>query len=647
MVIHPDSSTFVMDNGLIRRTMTVNSGGLHTASLINKANSFEYVFDVGSEFSFDVDHKTQHSYSESAVRELDGTVSNAVNSFTCSGYDTFTSPEGKETLVLHLTKGCQLKVDVCYSMYPGIAGVRKHLEITNISDHPFLIEKLIIDNLLFAPGNPGDCRNYLDFDREVPPCFSAEAYEDSIRVHNHATGNGYFFGSNIPGIMRTFVYYPQWKQISCSYNRGGACFRKMLEPQQTFVTHESIFAVYKGEFEDASCADAYRKLVRANLPPMPAEEGIMYCTWLPFLHNISEELIGELTDNAAGMGFDYLVIDDGWFKDKSGWQVNEEKFPNGLEIVSEKIRNAGLKFGLWFNIGTDYGAVQCNDTEAAVTGEGEIKFFNEERSRKVMCFGSNYRYKITEKLIELAEKYHVSYFKLDFSSISSPYNTMEWGCHSREHSFHRNYNDSFLAMYEGMQYLRDELKKRFPDLIVDFSFETFGPARPSAAALEYSEIHHISNMSANKQVFQKIDGIRHAFYQWLKVMPPERILNGLLSIQGENGLEYFLTSLAGAPLVAGDLRKLSTEVKQRIQKCCSAFKQVSGKGALTSFEIVCDTRERDGFIRHADDGRAICCLFNRTNEVWKLDLTGFRNTETGSSSVEVAPNDCAMFTRGI
>ena len=647
MITHPDDSTFVMDNGFIARTMTINRGGLHTSSLINKTTGFEYVLDIGSEFSFAVDHKPLHSYSESAVRELDGTVSNSICSFVYSGYDVLTSPDGKETLVLHLTRGNQLKVDVCYSMYPEIAGVRKHLEITNISDKPFLIENLVIDNILFAPGDPGDCRNYLDFDRDVPPCFAAEAYEDSIRIHNHATGNGYFFGSNIPGVMRNIVYYPQWKQVSCSYNRGGACFRKILEPQQTFVTHESLFAVYNGDFEDPSCADAYRKLVRKNLPSLPAQEGIMYCTWLPFLHNISEELVGELADNAAEMGFDYLVIDDGWFKDKSDWQVNEEKFPNGLEAVSEKIRNAGLKFGLWFNIGTDYGAKTCNDAETAITAEGEIKYFSEERTRKVMCFGSDYRYKITKKLIALAEQYHVSYFKLDFTSISSPYNTLEWGCHSHEHSFHRNYNDSFLAMYEGMKYLRDELKKRFPDLIVDFSFETFGSARPSAAALEYSEIHHISNMSANKQIYQKIDGVRHAFYQWLKVMPPERILNGLLAIQGDNGLEYFLTSLAGAPLVAGDLRKLTPEIKARIQKCCTAFKQITFQGALTSFKTVCDTLERDGFIRHADDGRAICCLFNRTNEVWSLELDGFRNAETGSYTVEVAPNDCAMFTCGI
>ena len=647
MITRQDSSTFVMDNGFISRTMTVDKRGLHTSSLINRQNNFEYVYAIGGEFGFSADDKYLSSFSETVTRELDGVTVEELCNFVFTDYETEKNADNSETLILNFTHESKLKVAVSYKMFPQIAGVRKHLEITNISDKDVVITNLNIDNILFSPGDPGDCRNYLDFDRSMPMCFATESYEENIRIHNHDSGNGYFFGSNIPGVMRNFLYYPQWGSVCCSYNKGGAYFRKTLAPQEKLVTHDSLFAVYNGKFEDPSCAEPYRKLVRANLPELPAQEGIMYCTWIPFLHNISEELVNRLTDNASEMGFDYLVIDDGWFKVKSDWQVDETKFPNGLEVVSEKVRKAGLKFGLWFNIGTDYGAKECDDALTAKTADGNIKYFSTVRDRKVMCFGSDYRFKITEKLIELAERYHVSYFKLDFTTLSSPYNTLEWGCHDCSHRFHRNYNDSILAMYEGMKYLRDELKKRFPELIVDFSFETFGIARPSAAALEYSEIHHISNLSANKQKFQKIDGIRQSFYQWLTVMPPERILNGLLSIQGEKGTEYFLTALAGAPLVAGDLNALSPEVKQRIFTCGQAFKKITEGGPLTAFEIVCNTLERDGFIRKADDGRAICCLFNRTNEVWKLDLPGFINAENNSEIVEVAPNDCAMYIKSI
>ena len=201
------------------------------------------------------------------------------------------------------------------------------------------------------------------------------------------------------------------------------------------------------------------------------------------------------------------------------------------------------------------------------------------------------------------------------------------------------------AMYEGMMYLRNELKKRFPDLLVDFSFENFGTSRPNIAALEYSEIHHVSNCSANNPDIQQIDKVRNAFYNWLKIVPPERVLNGLLSIKGERALEYFLTSLTGFPLVAGDLSLLDAAVKERIRVCCAAFKRVTQKGALTTFEVICDTAERDAFIRKAEDGRAILCLFNRTDEIWRLDMPGFSNAEDNNSIVSVKPHDCAMYIR--
>ena len=645
MIKRLDDSTFVLDNGLVCRTLTVNENGLHTSSFVNKQSGTQYVYAKECEFSFTANKKSLSSFSTVRTREVDGVTVTTTADFVFSGFDIVKNSDASETLVLHLQNSSNLNVDVCYKIYQNIAGVRKHLEITNSSDAEITIENLVIDNLMLAPAVPADCRMYHDFDRDMPPAFATESPEDVIRIHNHTIDEGCFFGSNVPGILRYFLYFPHWCKVNCAYNMGGAYFRKTLAPQEKLVTHDSIFAVYCGKFESADCAESYRKLVRANLPPLPYKEGIMYCTWLPFLHNISEELIDTLAVNASDMGFDYLVIDDGWFKTESDWQVDETKFPNGLEKVSEKIRNAGLKFGLWFNIGTDYGAASCDDSLVAQAGDGSLKCAG-ANSMKVMCFGSDYRFHVTERLAELAEKYHVSYFKLDFSCITSPYNMQEWGCHSTEHRFHKNYSDSIFSMYEGLRYVRETLKKRFPDLVIDFSFENFGTARPNVAALEYSEIHHVSNLSANKPFYQKISNVRHTFYNWLKVLPPERILNGLLSIQGDNGVEYFLTSLAGAPLVAGDLRQLSPEIKTRITKCCSAFKRVTENGPLTAFEVVCDTLDRDGFIRKSDDNRAILCLFNRSSEPWKLDLSGFINAENGSSQIEVAPKDCAMYISG-
>ena len=50
-----------------------------------------------------------------------------------------------------------------------------------------------------------------------------------------------------------------------------------------------------------------------------------------------------------------MVLDDGWFgkrdTDTSGlgdWFVNEEKLHGGLALLVDKIKQMGMKFGLWF-----------------------------------------------------------------------------------------------------------------------------------------------------------------------------------------------------------------------------------------------------------------------------------------------------------
>ncbi len=62
-----------------------------------------------------------------------------------------------------------------------------------------------------------------------------------------------------------------------------------------------------------------------------------------------------IIDEAAKLGIDTFVLDDGWFgkrnDDKSGlgdWFVNEKKLNGGLKAVIDHCKKNGLKFGLWF-----------------------------------------------------------------------------------------------------------------------------------------------------------------------------------------------------------------------------------------------------------------------------------------------------------
>ena len=122
-------------------------------------------------------------------------------------------------------------------------------------------------------------------------------------------------------------------------------FSYPLEPGEEFAAPEVILSCSTNGFAALSqnlhdcirkhvCRGEWRDVVRP----------VLLNSWEAFYFSFTgEDLLG-LADQAAELGMDMLVMDDGWFgkrdDDNSGlgdWYVNEEK-------INEK----GLKFGIWF-----------------------------------------------------------------------------------------------------------------------------------------------------------------------------------------------------------------------------------------------------------------------------------------------------------
>lgn len=634
---------FRLNNGCIERVIEISGHGVRTVSLSDLNNGVNFVRTPVREFAFSIDDVFMTSYQESKVREVDG------NRDQIGSAPVFqTARQDPGSLELDFTMG-PVQVTVVYKIYPGLCGTRKHLKIRNLQSAPVRLSNLAFDDTCAEPGEFCDCDFYAGCGgHRQSVCFTLEGREDIIRCHNPKLNIGWLTGSSAPGVLRYFLVYPHWRNVLCGMNMSSAPFAKILEPEEMYSTPESIFALYRGGISDPSTVRDFRELIRKGLPPLKNPENIMYCTWIPFLKNISESLTLELARQAASLGFGTFVLDDGWFTG-NGRQVDPAKFPNGLEVLSDTVRQAGMNFGLWLNVGTDYGLPDMPENWFARRADGKINRlgFDYSTSHNILCFGSGYRSWVKEQLDRLADRYRTRYFKLDFSSVASPYGITPWGCHSHDHEFHHGWEDSFAAMYEGMFELRDFMLEHHPDVTVDFSFESFGTEYPNIAALELSELHHVTNSSANDPKIQSIDHVRKNFYSWLGKLPPERILNGLLSIQGERGAEYLLTALAGAPLVAGDLRNLSDPLRQRLTSFSKAFNAAAKQGTMTEFRLLENEPETDGFMRIASDGHGIACCFNRSNSAKRFEIPAgynFTNVETESETAEVPAQACAMFT---
>ena len=77
--------------------------------------------------------------------------------------------------------------------------------------------------------------------------------------------------------------------------------------------------------------------------------------WEATYFNFDNEKLFAIIDEAAKLGIDTFVLDDGWFgkrnDDKSGlgdWTVNDKKLKGGLKPIIDRCKKNGMKFGLWF-----------------------------------------------------------------------------------------------------------------------------------------------------------------------------------------------------------------------------------------------------------------------------------------------------------
>jgi len=78
-------------------------------------------------------------------------------------------------------------------------------------------------------------------------------------------------------------------------------------------------------------------------------------SWEAAYFDINEDKVLELADRTKALGLQMLVVDDGWFEGRDDdtsslgdWYSDKQKFPNGIESVAAKVKEKGLKFGLWY-----------------------------------------------------------------------------------------------------------------------------------------------------------------------------------------------------------------------------------------------------------------------------------------------------------
>ena len=315
-----------------------------------------------------------------------------------------------------------------------------------------------------------------------------------------------------------------------------------------------------GEGLDELSARVHQHLRRRPGHPRTPRKAVLN-TWEAVHFDHDQARLIDLAERAAHVGIERFVLDDGWFRgrtdDRAGlgdWYVDDERWPDGLHPLVDRVHELGMEFGLWVepemvNLDSDLARRHPDWLLQTEHGPGPAS-----RHQHVLDLAHpEVHAYLFERLTALVEEYDVAYLKWDHNRPlveAGHVTTGRPGVHAHT-----------LATYR----LLDELRAHRPGLEIESC--SAGGARLDLGILERTDRAWVSDCLDPHE--------RHRLVRWTGLLLPPELMGthvgsapdhttgrrhtldfrAATAIWGHFGVEWDLATVADA-----DLARLSTWV---------------------------------------------------------------------------------------
>ncbi|MGZ0708996.1 glycoside hydrolase family 36 protein [Coraliomargarita sp. W4R53] len=411
-------------------------------------------------------------------------------------------------------------------------------------------------------------------------------------------------------------------------------WKKALAPGETLTSPVAHLACVQGELSDLT-----GKLVRLqesqlqNLPESEESLPVMFNEWCTNWGSPSHDKTMALAQRLLGTGIRYLVIDDGWAKrppeatmqSNGDWEVDTEKFPNGIGAICKELRELGYIPGIWFEFEV------CNpDSEAWQFSEHHLQY-----NGKPLQVGSRRFWNLNdpwvqeylgEKLINFLNDNQLGYLKVDYND------TIGIGCDHPD-----SIGEGLRKHVNGIHSTFKRIRESVTDLVIENCSSGGHRLEPSmigrTSMSSFSDAHESWNIPIIA---------RQLHY----LMPPRQsqIWAVLYPDDTEERFHYSLTAtLYGRMCLSGPVHDLSDDQMLIVKEAVSFYEQAApiiksghsrffGPGANnwnhpTSWQ---------GLWRENDDGTEALLLIHTFAELPDEDLV-----------IELPSSECRSFVRSL
>ncbi len=573
-----ENGLFRLDNGFITREIIFSEGAFHTTRLCMAGPGKNFT-NPGREFSFllnGVPVDGDSGWELLGVEEIEEGK---------SGRGLWVELAGKDSL-----EG--LRLEVQYMMYPELPLIRKWIRFKNSGSEDLVIEAVNVEDLETTLSHVQTVVLH-DYARMKHIGRFTGSWHDPVVVLHHQTGRmGMAVGNEAPGILKRTAYHTDQNNVEVGLTHPGQDFpfRKWLSPGEAWESPRTFICLYHSTDDAFAVVDGpVNDFVRRHMVPRIVKQEekpvFVYNTWNPFRTFVSDSLVREVAQAAAGCGVKEFIIDDGWQVNSGAetspdawgnnygdWLVDEEKFPGGLKPTFDFIRSLGMKPGLWMSIGsaTEDAAVYREHPEWFVENvdhEPGNLHSRHDTDFHTSCFGTDWPDYIRDVITGMCREYGLAYTKLDFAIAASAYvnDPVISGCYADNHPYHRDRQESYIVIYERLLALFDQLHRDSPDLFIDCTFETAGKLQ----LMDYAIAGHAEgNWLSNFEEPSPTGPLRIRQMAWWRspALPAGSLVIGNTPMD-DPGFEFALKSLMGTlPIVLGDPRKIPGEERARIRE---------------------------------------------------------------------------------